>query len=147
MNKEVDIKITGIQTDGNDTGEVTAKVAGQYFFKNNKHYILYDEYLEENNPDSLNKNTITIHNRNDKLCANLIKKGYQNSHLTFIVGEKYATSYHTPYGTFLMVVDTTYMDVHVDDDNIYLEIKYDLHMNDEFISHNNIKIEIQNNIN
>ena len=142
MNKEVQITITGIQSDGNETAEVVSQLSGLYYFKNNKHFVLYDEYPDEHNKSIVNKNTITFDEKNQSYRVELIKKGYQNSRLSFFPNEKYATSYKTPYGVFLMVVDTTRTEVIIDVDNIDIEVSYELFLNDEFISHNNIKIEV-----
>lgn len=144
MDKNVQISITGIQDDGKQTGEITSNLTGLYYLKNNKHYIMYEEYMDDGNAESVTSNTLTI--SYDSLRGyhrvDLIKKGCQHSHLSFALGEKYAGSYNTPYGTFLMVVDTTAMDIAISGKEIKLDIEYELYINDEYISHNRILINI-----
>lgn len=140
MNKDVQITITGIQQNGDESGEVTSVLQGVYYFKNNKHYILYDEYPLDTDKSVVNKNTLIINSEKNQI--DLIKKGYQDSRLSFLDKEKFATSYKTPYGVFLMEINTTRIDILIDCNRIYTDTEYDLFMNDEFISHNHIKIEV-----
>ena len=47
MTKEVIVTICGLQNGPQTDGEpIEIMVAGEYFFKNNKHYILYEEVME-----------------------------------------------------------------------------------------------------
>lgn len=143
MNNNVNITITGISDDEVNNDEIVVEMAGQYYFKNNKHYIMYKEQPDPRDPDSINNNMITIsQNNNGMYRVELTKKGVQRSKMSFFTGEKYASSYPTPYGTFLLLVETHSLGVLIDVSNIYIDITYDLYMNDNFTSHNRIKINV-----
>ena len=47
MTKDVIIRICGLQAGPETDGEpIEMIVTGEYFYKNNKHYILYEEVVE-----------------------------------------------------------------------------------------------------
>ena len=56
MTKEVLVSIRGIHTVDGESDNVEVITAGSYYFKNNKHYIVYDELVE--GFDRAVKNTI-----------------------------------------------------------------------------------------
>lgn len=58
MTKEVLVSIRGIHTVDGESDNVEVITAGSYYFKNNKHYIVYDELVE--GFDRAVKNTIRI---------------------------------------------------------------------------------------
>lgn len=137
MNKDINISIIGIQTLGDEHAKITSSSTGTYYKKNDKHYILYNEY----DGDNQITNTLVINPFAAKF--DLIKKGATNSHQCFCAGEKYASSYRTSYGAFLMLIETTKLDMHIDESSINIDVEYELYLNDEYISHNQILIKAE----
>ena len=59
MTKEVIITIRGLQAGPDTDGEpIEMIITGEYYYKNNKHYILYEEVME--GETATNKNRIKI---------------------------------------------------------------------------------------
>ena len=46
MTRDVLIRLSGLQATEGDEGVVEVITAGDYFWKNNKHYLIYDEVME-----------------------------------------------------------------------------------------------------
>lgn len=143
MTKDVLISIIGMHIDIADEGEtenepVEVITPASYFFKNGKHYILYEE-MSEGLSGSI-KNKVKI-NGNESI--EIIKKGLINTHMVFEKGKKYYTNYETPYGQFSMGFYTTELNVEETEDRICADIKYNLELNDEVITVCSIKITVQ----
>ena len=46
MTRDVLIRLSGLQAMEGDEGTVEVITSGDYFWKNNKHYLIYDEVME-----------------------------------------------------------------------------------------------------
>ena len=81
MTEDILISVKGLHAlnDAEDEQEQEIEVfsAGKYYFKNGKHYILYEEQSEEDG--SIIKNRITL--KND--CLEVQKKGLIDSKMIF----------------------------------------------------------------
>lgn len=143
MNKDVIITIKGLQKDDQQNATITSTLKGSYYEKNNKHYVMYEEQLIENDPNSLTNNTL-IFSLSDYVTVDLIKRGYQNSKMCFRAGEQYASPYKTIYGILYMETKTLSVDLKILPDSIHADIEYDLFLNDDFVSHNQIIISVAN---
>ena len=94
MTKDVLITISGIQTiDGEVNDPIETVTPGEYYFRNGKHYILYDE-VQEGVP-GVTKCMIKI----GEDAVDLSKKGNAGGHMSFQKDKKTRTSYQTPYGS------------------------------------------------
>ena len=59
MTKDVLISISGLHFEDDENETVEVVTPGNYYFKNNKHYLLYDEYLDDSsNEITKNKNNL-----------------------------------------------------------------------------------------
>ena len=91
MTKDVLITISGIQTiDGEVNDPIETVTPGEYYFRNGKHYILYDE-VQEGVP-GVTKCMIKI----GEDAVDLSKKGNAGVHMSFQKDKKTRTSYQTP---------------------------------------------------
>ena len=70
MTRSVLISITGTQISGGDQEEVEMLTTGDYFFKNGKHYIIYEEIEEDSR--QITKNTIKIDGDSMDIMLSLI---------------------------------------------------------------------------
>lgn len=138
MTKEVIVTICSLQNGPQTDGEpIEVRVAGEYFYKNNKHYILYEEMMEgETSPV---KNRIKISNGQMELT----KSGVVNVHMVFEENVKNMTHYHTPYGTLMMGIDAKKVEIKESEDEIYISVLYGLEMNEEFVADCNISIHVK----
>ena len=97
MTKEVLLSIKGLQMspeDGEDTVEMIAP--GEYHFRNDKHFVLYDEVME--GQDEVTKNIVKF--QDDYM--EITKKGPCSVHMIFEKNKKNVTYYYTPYGSLLI---------------------------------------------
>ena len=56
MTKDVLVSVRGAHIADGETNNLEVITAGSYYFKNGKHYIIYDEILEVFEPEFLNEN-------------------------------------------------------------------------------------------
>lgn len=117
MTRDVLVSISGLQTElaagieMEDAGEdepIEVVTPAQYFCKNGKHYILYDEVSEGISGTTKNKIKIT----GDE-CMEVMKSGVTNSHMIFEKNKKNFTYYQTPFGQMLVGIRTKNMEVNV----------------------------------
>lgn len=136
MTKDVVVTIEGIQLgEGND--RIATKAAGMYQFRNEKHYIRYEEMVE--GVEGAIKNIIKI--TPDQVS--ITKKGAANTTMTFQLGEVTSTSYHTPYGTLILQIETTQMQVEEDTDQIFINLAYRISADESILSENKTRIVIE----
>lgn len=136
MDKDVLIKIIGLQVVGDEDDEIEVLTKGQHYFKNDQHYILYDEYEEET--EEKIKNVIKFNaNR-----AEVSREGFISAKLEFEKGKMNQTLYATPLGDILMEIKTKEIKLKEKDDNINLKIDYELYADSEKLSDSEIEIDI-----
>ena len=106
MTKDVLVSISGKHIDimndpveGYETGDDAIEVVmpANYYCRNGKHYILYDEVLEGMAGTIKNKIKITGTD-----SVEIIKTGVSSSHMVFEKNKKNLTYYRTPYGQMLV---------------------------------------------
>lgn len=124
MTKDILIALKGIQFEGGGGGteEMEVFTAGEYFFKNDTHYLLYEETDENGNETS---SRIKI----KKGVVELTKKGDINVHMIFETGKKNLTNYQTSYGTLAIGLYTDNICFEKEDDRLHLKISYQLEIN------------------
>ena len=138
MTKDVIVTIRGLQNGPETDGEpIEMIVAGEYFYKNNKHYILYDEVME--GESQITKNRIKV---SDGLME-LFKSGAINVHMAFEKDVKHVSNYNTPYGTLAMGIDTKMVEIKETEHEMDIFAEYAMEMNDEFVADCNISINVK----
>ncbi|MBQ8627467.1 MAG: DUF1934 domain-containing protein [Agathobacter sp.] len=138
MTKEVIITICGLQAGPDADGEPIEMITtGEYYYKNNKHYILYEEVME--GETATNKNRIKI----APGSMELTKSGLVSVHMLFEENQKNVTHYHTPYGTLLMGIDAKKVDIVETENEINVAVDYALELNQEHAADCDIKINIK----
>lgn len=140
MTKDILVSICGLQfaVDEEEAGEPVEIIApGNYYYKNNKHYIMYDEIME--GFEGTTKNIIKI----SENCLDITKKGVANVHMIFEKNKKNITHYYTPFGSILIGIDAKQMEVKETENNIDVKVNYDLDVNYEFLANCNITINIK----
>lgn len=137
MTKEVLVKISGLQFAGEMENEpVEVITTGDYYKRNGKHYILYDEIME-GFPEPT-KNIIKL----DEDMLDITKKGTTNVHMMFEKNRKNVTYYYTPYGSLLIGIDAKKVEVQEGEHNIDVKVDYALEVNYEHLADCSITMNI-----
>lgn len=146
MTKDVLVSISGKHIDimndpakGYETGddEIEVVTPANYYCRNGKHYIIYDEVLEGMAGTVRNKIKITGTD-----AVEIMKSGLSSSHMVFEKNKKNLTYYKTPYGQVLVGVNTRNMEIRVEDDKIGVQVDYELDVNHEPLADCKIKMNI-----
>lgn len=137
MTKEVLVKISGLQFAGEAENEpVEVITTGDYYKRNGKHYILYDEIIEGFSEPT--KNIIKL----GEDMLDITKKGTTNVHMMFEKNRKNVTYYYTPYGSLLIGIDAKKVEVQEDEHKIDVKVDYALEVNYEHMADCSITMNI-----
>lgn len=138
MTKDVIITICGLQAGPDTDGEpIEMIVTGEYFYKNNKHYLLYEEVVE--GETETNKNRIKFMPG----YMELNKNGVVNVHMVFEENKKNITHYYTPYGSLILGIDAKSVTVDETEDFMEVKAEYALELNQEHVADCDIRITVQ----
>ncbi len=139
MTKDVLISIKGLQFESGNDEAVEMIAPGEYYLRNGKHYVLYEEIMEGAEGDhDISKNTVKIANNQ----VEILKKGGSNVHMVFVENQKNMTYYTTPFGQLLIGIFTNYVEVKEKEEVIEVKLKYELEINQTFVSDCEITILI-----
>lgn len=142
MTKEILLKISGLQftadnEDSNEPDPVEIIAPGEYYFKNGKHYIIYDEYME--GFGTVTKNVLKLQENS----LEITKRGTVNVHMLFEKNKKNMTCYTTPYGSMLIGIDACNIIIQESEDELYAQVKYALDINYEYLAECTIHLLVQ----
>ena len=131
MIKDVLISIKGLQFETGNDEPVEMIASGEYYFRNKKHYVLFEEISEEKEGQGqICKNTLKFSDEQ----VELTKKGSSNVHMIFQEGEKSLTYYGTPFGQLMISIFTNKLRVTHKEDVIEIKLEYDLEINQSYVS-------------
>lgn len=128
MTKDVLVSITGAHVMDGQDGNVEVITAGNYYYKNGRHYVIYDELVE--GIDGAVKNTIKIGNG----TVDVIKSGGTRSHMVFEQEKKNVSCYVTPFGQMMVGVNTNSINVAETEHKLVVQVDYTLDINYEEMS-------------
>lgn len=138
MTKEVLVSISGLQFVGEMNNEpVEVITSGSYYKKNGKHYIVYDEVME--GFEGATKNIVKL----GEEFLDITKRGVTNVHMMFEKGKKNVTYYYTPYGSLLIGIDATRIEVEETEQDIHVTVDYGLEVNYEHMADCTITMHIK----
>ncbi len=140
MTKEVLVSVAGLQLDIDSDNVIEVISQGKYYFKNNKHYIIYKEF-DENIPNNVTKNTIKI----SPSHIDISKRGVNSVNMIFEEGKETMSYYETPFGSLLIGINTSKISVDTSDNNIEAKINYILSVNYTQVSECDITIKVSSN--
>jgi len=120
MNKDVLLTIRGLHyTDHDEDAEPVEVIApAEYYNRNGKHYILYDELTEDHSGNTKVKVKI------DDNSVEIIKKGTSTTQMLFQKGKKNLTCYNTPFGSLMLSIVTHQIDFTQEPSQLSLRIRY-----------------------
>ena len=137
MTKDVLITIRGVHTLDHEDNDVEMIVRGDYYQKNGKHYILYEEILE--GAEERVKNVIKI----SPSSMDIIKKGVTNSRMLFERNKKNLSCYSTPVGNLVIGIQANHFYVEEQENSIKVNVDYSLDINYEHMSDCRICVDVQ----
>ncbi len=135
MTEDVLVSVKGLHTlDTAQDEEIEIFSAGKYYFRNGKHYLLYDEQVED--AGGVVSNRIVCRDG----CVELTKKGSVNTKMSFRTDEKTECWYETPFGEMLVGVEVTDMKITEQEDLLEILVAYRLELNYEHVADCRIRI-------
>ena len=142
MTKEVLVSISGLQMavnemEENDDEPIEVLSAGSYYFKNGKHYVLFEEVAE-----GMQGVTKTQIKWKGEEVLEVSKRGLSNVHMIFEKNKKNRCYYNTPFGQLNLGIFTTEIRVEEREDCIQVLAEYSLDVNHEPLSDCVIKIHV-----
>lgn len=111
---------------------------GEYYFRNGKHFVRYEEKIAE---DSQTTDTVCMF-KFDHKSAELTKKGIVSSKLFYEPGQTHMISYATEYGDFLLGLRTDAIRLTESEHEVILEIDYVVEFESDEKNKFNIKIHV-----
>ncbi|MDY4835150.1 MAG: DUF1934 domain-containing protein [Frisingicoccus sp.] len=137
MTNEVILSIKGIQHEYGDDGITEIITTGNYYFRNGKHYIVYDELI----PETGEQVSSTLKMTPKRI--DMIKHGSHSAHMVFETNTKNMSLYRTPYGMMEVCFNTFSVELEEQADMIRVQAEYALEINDGFISDCTIEINVR----
>lgn len=139
MTKEVLLTLQGLQFDQReeDADKIETVTVGDYFKKNDRHYVVYEEVTEGFEQPTKNRLKFSDH------MVELTRNGLVNVHMVFQENKKNMSNYNTPFGQILVGIDTKRINIDEKEDNIVVDVDYALDINYEFLSDCHIRIDIR----
>lgn len=147
MTKDVLVSISGLhnsvydeRNEGVSEGEGPIEIItpATYYYKNGKHYVIFEEMVEGFSDVVRNKIRIT---ENEKL--EIMKSGITDTNMIFEKDRINMTPYKTPYGEMLVGTHTYRMDTEVQEKEIRVQTEYALDINGEKAADCEIQIKIK----
>ena len=138
MTKDVLVAIKGLQFEGDMDAEAIEVInKGEYYKKNEGHYVIFDEVTEGFKEKTKN----ILHVKGDSV--ELTKRGLVNVHMSFEENKKNMTQYSTPYGNIMIGIDTKSIKMEEKEDRLQIGIEYALELNYEHFADCNIEMDIR----
>lgn len=138
MTKEVMISIRGIQfEEGLDGEKIESIQKGEYYNRNDMHYILFEEIVE--GMDDPVKSMIKF--KEGEMHLN--KKGPINVTMDFLEDKKTLTDYRTPFGSLVIGLEAKKVNFEEQEKRILLDVDYTLEVNYEPLANCKIRVDIR----
>lgn len=139
MTKDVTVYLHSIQSGRSDEEleKIETVAAGNYYEKNGRHFLIYDEAMEGFEKPIKNK----LKFEDDFL--EITKSGPLNVRMVFEKNKKNMTGYNTPYGNIVLGIDTKKIHIARESDRIVVDVEYVLDMNYEYYADCKIIMDIR----
>ncbi len=138
MTEEVLVTIKGLHSiSDNEDEELEIVTAGRYKKLGEKHYVTYEEVVEGFEDKVQNLIKFEDH------MIEVTKRGAANVHMSFERDKKNLTYYDTPYGSLLLGIVATSIDVKSREDVIDVDVRYALDINYEHMADCRLTVNIR----
>ncbi len=135
MDKNIIISLKGIQN-GDKDDPIELVTVGEYYYKDNKHFITY----EESEMTGMEGTTTTLTIEGEKVT--LMRSGKNNTQLIFEEGQRHINCYETPYGSLSVGVRANDVKVSLGEEGGEVSAQYELEVNNSFTGYNNFYMKI-----
>ena len=137
MTEDILISVKGLHTmESEQEDEIEVFSAGKYYLKNGKHYIFYEELVEDTK--EVIKNRITLADGHMEVQ----KSGPMTAKMVFERDKKNESWYNTPFGNLLAGIEVTSMKVKEQEDLLEIGVDYELEVNYERLADCRIQIKV-----
>lgn len=134
MDKERIIKITDLETNGEDAVELTTR--GVLRGDENNYSLHYEEIFGEG---LCSKTVIRVR---DKKSASIVRKGSINTEIMLEAGKRHSCSYQTPYGDLMVGVFARDVFSSVGEHGGELRLNYTVDLNGSLSAHKQMIISV-----
>lgn len=137
MTKDIILTISGLySTEGETDDPIEIISPGQYFFRNGKHYVVFDEVIE--GIDGVMKSTLKFTENQ----AELLRSGAASTRMIFEAGKEHMMIYQTPMGPLSISVCTDDVTAEFSEEQMNLEINYSLKTEGVVITENTVHLNV-----
>lgn len=136
MTKDVLVSVSSFQTAQEETEHMEVINKGNYYKKNDYHYVVYEEMME--GFDQPIKSMMKF----KEGVLTVTKKGLLNVNMVFEESRKNSCCYATPYGDMMLGIDTEAVEMIEEEDRICVNAFYSLEANYEHLADCEIHMEI-----
>ena len=137
MTKDVLITISGVQMLDEEDMDVEMVTRGDYYQRNGKHYILYDEVME--GFEGTVRNVIKVSPESE----DIIKQGAASARMQFEKNKKNLSCYTTPLGDLMIGIQANRISIDEGQDHLKINVEYSLDINYQHASDCNISVSVQ----
>ena len=137
MKKDVTISLVSTQSDGIDSEQTELITQGRYKKTADGYVLSYDETEATGFKDSVTELTVT---GSEKVV--MTRSGAVSSNLVIEAGKKHHCHYGTPYGEFMIGVNTKEIKSSVTEKGGKLEFSYVIDVNSSYVGDFNIAIDV-----
>ena len=137
MTKDVLITISGVQMLDEEDMDVEMVTRGDYYQRNGKHYILYDEVME--GFEGTVRNVIKV----SPESVDIIKQGAASTRMQFYKNNKNLSCYTTPLGDLMIGIQANRISIDEGQDHLKINVEYSLDINYQHASDCNISVSVQ----
>lgn len=136
MTRDVLVTIRGLHlVDGEGAEPIETVVPGQYFYKNGRHYVIYEEYSEEEKASVTNK--VILDRERMRISRGTL------SRMEFEEGQLHRTAYQTPYGALMLGIRTSRLQTEQAEDFMEIRAEYELEVEDQTVSHCQLSLTLR----
>ena len=137
MTNDILLTISGLHaTDGDAEDPVEQITPGRYFWKNGKHYVLFEEVLE--GLEGTVRSTLKF--TEEKI--ELLRNGTASAHMVFEKGKEHSMIYRTPMGPLQISIDTEEIFMEIQESQICVQIDYVLKAGEEVLTESTVRLNI-----
>ncbi|MBQ5398306.1 MAG: DUF1934 domain-containing protein [Ruminococcus sp.] len=133
------ISVTGIQEVDGEKDKIELQTIGSYMVKNDRSFIGYKEY-DEDNPNISSSNLVKVESENR---VTIIRNGGKQTRLIIEKGKRHQCLYRTIMGDLMIGVSADVIKNELSDNGGRLHVRYSLDFNNELVSNNEFYISVE----
>lgn len=114
---------------------IVFQTTGTFYDKDGKYYLKYNEQIDDINI----LNTLKIEDKR----VTIMRFGEVNTQITVEEGKKHLNYYETGEGIFLMGIVGDRVNIHLNDKEGSIKLKYGVELNNTYATHNTIDVKFE----